>query len=349
MPPTRKIMLTGPAVPVCLDGPDGTPRELAQLAWVILDSAGDTPERFAVRFQGKEAWVARSQAVPLADAVAFWTDKLMADPTDPQPWANRGVAHLHAGNPTTADTDLTEALRLKPACAPWHGWRATAKFRLGDLPGALADTDKVLRSGSATATAWTVRGGCHAAQGNHRRAVQDYAEAVALDPFDAAPFAGRAACWEALGQKARAVDDFITAAKLAPQDLEVRLARAAFRGRLGDTAGAAQDLAFVEMHASDAATLNALAWYLATGPVDDLRDGARATTLARRAFDLSAGTDAQCLDTLAAALAEAGDFTEAAQQQELALADRVFASRHGPAARQRLDLYRLGLPYREPG
>src|SRR5438552_18558346 len=101
MTPTRKIMLTGPAVPVCTDGPDGTPRELAQLAWAVLDSPGDTSERFTVRHLGKDAWVERGKAVPLADAVRFWTDKLMADPTDPQPWANRGVAHLYSGNPTT--------------------------------------------------------------------------------------------------------------------------------------------------------------------------------------------------------------------------------------------------------
>ena len=60
-----------------------------------------------------------------------------------------------------------------------------------------------------------------------------------------------------------------------------------------------------------------LAWALATAPVATVRDGARAVTLAERA--LEAGETADRLDTLGAALAEAGRHQDAERAVQRAL------------------------------
>jgi tetratricopeptide (TPR) repeat protein len=60
-----------------------------------------------------------------------------------------------------------------------------------------------------------------------------------------------------------------------------------------------------------------LAWTLATAPLPEVRDGARAVTLAERAA--GAGETADRLDTLGAALAEAGRHAEAARAVQRAL------------------------------
>jgi tetratricopeptide (TPR) repeat protein len=56
--------------------------------------------------------------------------------------------------------------------------------------------------------------------------------------------------------------------------------------------------------------------------------------------------DASVYDTLGAAHAEAGNFTEAVRWEEKALADAQFAKVHGDEARKRLELYRKQQPYR---
>jgi serine/threonine-protein kinase len=58
---------------------------------------------------------------------------------------------------------------------------------------------------------------------------------------------------------------------------------------------------------------------LATCPLPEIRHGSHAVTLAQRACELSGGKDAACLDSLAAALAESGDFEEAVRREQEAV------------------------------
>ena len=93
---------------------------------------------------------------------------------------------------------------------------------------------------------------------------------------------------------------------------------------------------------------NSAAWLLATAPVAAVRNGARAVELARKAAELSKSKDADILDTLAAAYAEAANFSEAVRWQEKALEFPEFAKDQGDAARKRLERYRKGQPYHQP-
>jgi serine/threonine protein kinase len=94
---------------------------------------------------------------------------------------------------------------------------------------------------------------------------------------------------------------------------------------------------------------NHLAWLLATGP-DRIRDGPLAIKHSTTACDLTDWKLPSLLDTLAVAHAEAGDFDKAVEYQEKALACDFpeYQKMHGAGARQRLDLYRRKMPYRDP-
>jgi Flp pilus assembly protein TadD len=92
-----------------------------------------------------------------------------------------------------------------------------------------------------------------------------------------------------------------------------------------------------------------LAWTLATSPEASVRNGREAVALAERAARLTRGRDATILDSLAAAYAEAGRFSDAVQtaEQALALASSQNNAAHADALRARIKLYQLGSPYRD--
>lgn len=92
-----------------------------------------------------------------------------------------------------------------------------------------------------------------------------------------------------------------------------------------------------------------LAWVFATNPVDDPQEEEEAVRLASDACRLTAYSDVDALDTLAAAYAAAGRFTEAVRfaSEALALAEAGPHSHTAVQIRQRLDLYRQDTPYRD--
>ncbi len=93
--------------------------------------------------------------------------------------------------------------------------------------------------------------------------------------------------------------------------------------------------------------LDRLAWLLATCPEDRIRDGKRAVELAKRACELSSSEVATCVETLAAAYAEAGDFEAASDTQRKAIGMLSTKDPRSEPYRSRLELYVSHKPYRE--
>jgi tetratricopeptide (TPR) repeat protein len=98
---------------------------------------------------------------------------------------------------------------------------------------------------------------------------------------------------------------------------------------------------------ADAQTLNELAWELATSSDPKLRDGPSAVTLAEKAVARTNRTNPNIMDTLAAAYAEAGQFTNAIRVQQGAIALLQNEQQKKDSA-SRLKLYESGIPYHNP-
>jgi tetratricopeptide (TPR) repeat protein len=92
-----------------------------------------------------------------------------------------------------------------------------------------------------------------------------------------------------------------------------------------------------------------LAWLRATCPEAPVRNGAEAVALAQRAVQLLGGSNADCLDTLAAAYAEAGHFTEAEQtaRKALDLATQQKKRALAESIEAKIRLYAAGIPFHE--
>jgi len=119
----------------------------------------------------------------------------------------------------------------------------------------------------------------------------------------------------------------------------------------GDFARAiAQYRRVLKTHPDLLLALNELAWVLAAGCDASLRNGPEAVQLAEKACRLTRYCEPHMVNTLAAAYAEAGRFSEAIATAEKACAraaasgDRALLERN----QQLLELFRRGQPYHEP-
>jgi tetratricopeptide (TPR) repeat protein len=104
----------------------------------------------------------------------------------------------------------------------------------------------------------------------------------------------------------------------------------------------------LELHPKSVIAHIGAARILSTSNDDSIRNGADALTLAMQANDLTAGKDASVLDTLGAAYAESGQFSQAldAARHALDLANSKGDSAMAQGIQYRINLYRQNKPFR---
>ncbi|MGD9633008.1 MAG: M56 family metallopeptidase [Pirellulales bacterium] len=164
----------------------------------------------------------------------------------------------------------------------------------------------------------SVQRGFEALQANDKsKAIQEFSKAIAISPSETSALGGRAQAYNMGGQFAEAIGDYKRLVELGPD-------------------------AFMSE--------NNLAELLATSPNEADRDGARAVELAKRAVALAeaaklpATSQAEFLDTLAAAQAEAGDFEAAVKTQREAIEKAPEGAK--AKMRKRLEAYEAGKAWR---
>lgn len=174
--------------------------------------------------------------------------------------------------------------------------------------------------------------------------------AVDIDPSYAIAHYNLGQAFLAKGEVAEALAQFDRQTTLAPNDA---IAQSTFGVVLLDHGLAKDALPHLEKaleinpHYYEAAL--SLAWLLATSPDAALRNGARAVQLAELADQLSGGRNAEARGVLAAAYAEARNFTkaEAIARDALQLAGPDSNSDLAVLLRKQLALYHAGLPFRD--
>jgi tetratricopeptide (TPR) repeat protein len=87
-----------------------------------------------------------------------------------------------------------------------------------DGSAAIQDYDQAIKLNPNDTHAFNNRGNAYANKGQYDRAIQDYDQAIKLDPNYAAAFDGRGFAYNAKGQYDRAIQDYDQAIKLNPND-----------------------------------------------------------------------------------------------------------------------------------
>jgi protein O-mannosyl-transferase len=184
----------------------------------------------------------------------------------------------------------------------------------GELELAEQHLRAALAAGPEFASPYNNLGNLLAARGDLAGACESFQRATELEPQSSAAWANLGGALGRLGIEDQAAEALDRALDLAPRDPVARHNAALNELQRGDRAAAiAHFRVALEVRPELGADPTALlfAWILSTDPDPACRDGALAVRLAEPFVQRTAGRDVQCLETLAAALAESGRFDEA--------------------------------------
>jgi tetratricopeptide (TPR) repeat protein len=262
----------------------------------------------------KEGWFHKSDAVLVENAVDFFTKEIRKNPKICHSYLGRAHGWIWKGELDFAIKDLGECIRLEPDVWQW----------------------------------WNNRGAILKERKENNRAIRDFTEAIRLNPNHELPIAHRGSAWLYKKDYDAAIKDFDAAIRLNPsyQNAFYDRGRTWVFKKEYDKAISDYDEA-IRLDPKHADAWTAKAWILATCPNAKFRDGKKAIGLATKACELSNWKDMNCIENLAAAYAEAGDFEQALKWEQKSLDDPEYAKESGESARKYLNLYKQKKPYRD--
>jgi tetratricopeptide (TPR) repeat protein len=262
---------------------------------------------------------------------------------------DRGNAFRAKGNFDKALVDYDQAIAFNPKNAGAHVDRALVWEKKGRRDQALRDYAEAIRLDPKMWQAHFDRAISFRETGEFAKAIEDMSEVIKLKLDYVPAYLVRAADHYRLGQVDQALEDWNRAAELNFSQVEAYVGRTMAYLKKKDYVKAAQEMEMATRVESKtpAEILNSLAWLQATSPDKRARNGAAAIDAATKVCQSTQWNNWRYVDTLAAAYAEAGKFTEAVNYQKLALRTADGPTTITEEAKKRLNLYEQHKPYRE--
>jgi tetratricopeptide (TPR) repeat protein len=293
------------------------------------------------------------------DVIAACDQVLAAKPSEKQAkyatklaaWSynQRGEVRLKAKQDKEALADFEKAVALDPTA--WRALhnRGVSYATQNKFAEAAADFDEVIRLEKGYPAAWFNRAELRSRSGNYLEAIDDYNRAIKLKAEDVDALIGRGYAYIQVEQLDAAMADYNRALQVDPNSVKALVFRANLNASIGDFGPAADDYrTAIRMQPDLSFAYLGAAWLMATCPDERFRDPTLSIKAARKAIELSTEPNCRNWETLAAALASAGQFDEAAEAQRKAI-DAAPADVPEVAAelKERLQLYQDKHPYRE--
>ncbi len=286
------------------------------------------------------AW---KQAAYWQNSRALWGHTIACTADNAVAENNFGSALGQNGEGDAAISHYRRALQIRPDYAEAHSNLGFELYKKTRTEEAIAQYREAVRIWPDFAGAHFNLGAALRKKGDLAGAIVQYQETLRIN---SGLVAARNDLGTALRQSGR-LDEAIVQYQLALQTLpgnesvHVNLANALFqRGRPGEAIAEYQ--AALQLDPSDVDVQNNLAWLLATAPPPSLRNGREAVRLSRLANESSGGKNPVILHTLAAALAESGEFDEAVKyaQQAVDLARAAGQEEMASQAARELERYK---------
>ena len=225
----------------------------------------------------------------------------------------RGLVHMERLEPEKAREDFDAAILLRDKYAMAYSGRAAAEIWMEHFEGGLADVLRAINLAPRFSAPHYVRGRAYEKQHKFKEAIAEFDRAIARDSESIWSVGQRALTEAAAGHYDIARRDLEQATRRFPGTFEAHMYRA---------------------------------WFLATCPQAEYRDGATALSEAQLAVKLSY-EDPYALDTLAAAYAETGDFERAQETARQALAKMPTSVPDRKEVEARLAGFDQRQPYRD--
>lgn len=248
-----------------------------------------------------------------ASTHAFWGQIVADHPGNMRARLTYGLLRAKEGHTQEAVEHFRAILDFNPNHSEAHMNLGSVLALAGRAPEALPHMRAAAELRQNDAAAWVNLGNTLASLGQFPEAMQAYQKATQIEPENALAHFGAGVIFSAIGRDGPALMAYSRALRTRPNYPQA---------------------------------LDAAAWLLATSADPSIRNGAQAVALARRAAELTGGNDAQVLDTLAAALAETGQFPQAIATAQRAAELVSRGGRTRPGLLERLSAYQSGKPGR---
>jgi protein O-mannosyl-transferase len=258
--------------------------------------------------------------------------------------------HIQTSYWKNSESLWIRALACAPANCVAHNNLGNALVKDSKLDDAIEQYHKAIENNPAYDMAHYNLGDALVMKGDMEEAIAQYRKALEINPFyeDAHYNLGNALALK--GDLEEAIAQYRKALEFGPGSAETHnnLGKAlALKGDLEEAIVQYQKALAIQPNFTTA--LNNLAWLLATASDASLRNGAKAVALAEQVKQLTGGGNPMVLHTLAAAYAETGHYSEAAEtaRRALQLADAQGGTALAGTLQREIKLYEAGTPVRD--
>jgi tetratricopeptide (TPR) repeat protein len=291
------------------------------------------------------AW---NQTAYWQNSETLWIHTLACTTDNALAHQNLGIALFEKGRVDEAISHYREALEIEPNYGKAHYNLGNALLQKGNVAEALVHYQEAVEVDPENAEAHYNLGASLEQTGKMDEAITQFQQALQINPgyAEACNNLGQALCQT--GRVDEGITQFQQALEINPAFVKAHnnLGIALFEKGRADEAISQYEKA-LQLGPANPEVQNNLAWLLATCPQASLRNGNKAVELAQQANELVGGENPVILHTLAAAYAEAGQFSEALETARRAL-QLAWAQANAKLAGQlqvEMKLYQAGNPF----
>jgi tetratricopeptide (TPR) repeat protein len=242
------------------------------------------------------------------------------DPQTAAELVKQGEDRLASNEYDQALADFNKAIKLDPEYAPAYASRAQAWAKKHYRDREIADYTEAIKRDPKNASYRVARADSWSAQGMHKDAMADFEDALRMQPNNPAFWVSRGNEWRRHLKLDDAIADYTHALQINPRYAPANIARGDAWKQRRDFDRAIQEFSvLIQTDPQNALAHMTLARILGTCHEANFRNGKWALAEATRACELTHWQDPDCLDTLAAACAEVGDYDVAVKWQSQAI------------------------------
>ena len=284
-----------------------------------------------------------------SEAIAGFSKIIELDPQDAIAYYNRGLAHFNIGKFDEAISDYSKAIQINPKFSEAYNNRGFVLVNMGEVEKAIADYTLAIQSDPNNGRAHNNRARAYATKEEIDNAIADYGEVIRISSSnDPAAYFDRGYLHLLKSDWDKAITDCNNVIRLCPTNAATYDIRGYAHLKKNDFAKAISDFKIAtQFNPNDTNALNNIAWIRGTCSLDSVRNGKEAVEAATKVCELTGWKEWVYIGTLAAGLAEAGDFNQAVKYQKQLLQMEGVREKDLVVLQERLELYQHKKPYHE--